>query len=126
MIRRPPRSTLFPYTTLFRSVSYLLGEVRRVLPDPRVAVESVAYTYAGVRPLSYEEGKRESDVSRAHKVVTEAGGRFLSITGTKLTCFRSLAAQLGDRVMRTFGRRAPARTDRFTLDGLDEEPGRVE
>src|SRR2546429_4233572 len=23
MIRRPPRSTLFPYTTLFRSVSYL-------------------------------------------------------------------------------------------------------
>src|SRR2546426_6998827 len=27
MIRRPPRSTLFPYTTLFRSV--------RALPDPR-------------------------------------------------------------------------------------------
>src|SRR3989454_1932350 len=23
MIRRPPRSTLFPYTTLFRSLSYL-------------------------------------------------------------------------------------------------------
>src|SRR3989442_1594736 len=107
-------------------VSYLLGEVRRALPDPRVAFERVVYTYAGVRPLSYEEGKRESDVSRAHKVVTEAGGRFLSITGTKLTCFRSLAAGLGDAVMRTLGRRAPARTDRFTLDGLDEEAGRVE
>src|SRR3989449_10990181 len=25
MIRRPPRSTLFPYTTLFRSVSLLRG-----------------------------------------------------------------------------------------------------
>src|SRR3712207_8785901 len=25
MIRRPPRSTLFPYTTLFRSLSALLG-----------------------------------------------------------------------------------------------------
>src|SRR3712207_8916719 len=25
MIRRPPRSTLFPYTTLFRSVAVLLG-----------------------------------------------------------------------------------------------------
>ena len=24
MIRRPPRSTLFPYTTLFRSVSFML------------------------------------------------------------------------------------------------------
>src|SRR2546422_6661896 len=63
MIRRPPRSTLFPYTTLFRSVSYLLGEVRRVLPDPRVAVESVAYTYAGVRPLSYEKGRSEEHTS---------------------------------------------------------------
>src|SRR3712207_9269037 len=26
MIRRPPRSTLFPYTTLFRSSGYTLGE----------------------------------------------------------------------------------------------------
>src|SRR2546421_4843498 len=29
MIRRPPRSTLFPYTTLFRSDS---GIVRRIVP----------------------------------------------------------------------------------------------
>src|SRR2546429_5356711 len=27
MIRRPPRSTLFPYTTLFRSVTYTLAGV---------------------------------------------------------------------------------------------------
>src|SRR3712207_7490694 len=31
MIRRPPRSTLFPYTTLFRSLHFLLGIP---LPDP--------------------------------------------------------------------------------------------
>src|SRR5262245_65055169 len=35
MIRRPPRSTLFPYTTLFRSeqrrhVTFLVGALRRV------------------------------------------------------------------------------------------------
>src|SRR2546430_3601817 len=30
MIRRPPRSTLFPYTTLFRSVGYYLGTGTRV------------------------------------------------------------------------------------------------
>src|SRR2546423_4960298 len=29
MIRRPPRSTLFPYTTLFRSHVFLLTHVRR-------------------------------------------------------------------------------------------------
>src|SRR3712207_8140252 len=27
MIRRPPRSTLFPYTTLFRSLKVLLGKL---------------------------------------------------------------------------------------------------
>src|SRR3712207_8486201 len=36
MIRRPPRSTLFPYTTLFRSGP---GERRACLHDPAVAVQ---------------------------------------------------------------------------------------
>src|SRR2546429_8019905 len=31
MIRRPPRSTLFPYTTLFRSRVFVPGEDRRIL-----------------------------------------------------------------------------------------------
>src|SRR5260370_10997967 len=29
MIRRPPRSTLFPYTTLFRSIPYVLNPILR-------------------------------------------------------------------------------------------------
>src|SRR5258708_27977365 len=35
MIRRPPRSTLFPYTTLFRSISahILILQVVRMFPD---------------------------------------------------------------------------------------------
>src|SRR5689334_23880630 len=33
MIRRPPRSTLFPYTTLFRSLA--LGDRRRPARPPR-------------------------------------------------------------------------------------------
>src|SRR2546425_3287242 len=39
MIRRPPRSTLFPYTTLFRSIEllWLTGELR--LEKPTVAQE---------------------------------------------------------------------------------------
>src|SRR3712207_7397510 len=37
MIRRPPRSTLFPYTTLFRSVVDLSGLEGRI-PDPLVGV----------------------------------------------------------------------------------------
>jgi glycerol-3-phosphate dehydrogenase len=109
------------------AVEYLLAAVRPALPDPRVAFDRVVYTYAGVRPLSFEEGATASRVSRDHKVVVEGPeGRFLSITGTKLTCFRSLAEQVGDRVMRTLGRREQSRTARMTLDGLDEEAGQVE
>src|SRR5437016_11447077 len=33
MIRRPPRSTLFPYTTLFRSPPILSGRARRKKPE---------------------------------------------------------------------------------------------
>src|SRR2546421_5571554 len=35
MIRRPPRSTLFPYTTLFRSPLYLTERVSRLYRAPR-------------------------------------------------------------------------------------------
>jgi glycerol-3-phosphate dehydrogenase len=107
-------------------VDYLLGEVRRAVPDPRLVADEVLYTYAGVRPLTFEEGTRASDVSRVHRIVEEAGGRFLSITGTKLTCFRSLAEELGNRISRALGRSGAARTARLTLDGADEETGRVE
>src|SRR3712207_7132449 len=34
MIRRPPRSTLFPYTTLFRSPHGVVHEDREQLPKP--------------------------------------------------------------------------------------------
>src|SRR2546430_17546177 len=34
MIRRPPRSTLFPYTTLFRSVSLLEGSATAAVLEP--------------------------------------------------------------------------------------------
>jgi glycerol-3-phosphate dehydrogenase len=107
-------------------VAYLLGEVRKAVPDPRVTPGEVLYTYAGVRPLSFEEGKRAPAVSRRHQVVSEEGGRFLSITGTKLTCYRSLAGEAADRIAQTIGRERPGRTDRLTLDGLDEDLGSVE
>src|SRR3712207_7798395 len=39
MIRRPPRSTLFPYTTLFRSIESLRG-AREDLATRRAALEA--------------------------------------------------------------------------------------
>ena len=96
-------------------------------PIRRVALDNVAYTYAGVRPLSFEEGRSAPRVSREHKVIAEGpDGRFLSVTGTKLTCFRSLAEEVGDRVMRALGRREESRSAGLSLDGADEDVGKIE
>ena len=54
-------------------------------------------------------------------------GRFLSITGTKLTCFRSLAAELGDQVVRAARsprRRAAPTRSRSTATDEEVAPGR--
>src|SRR5256885_11832269 len=57
MIRRPPRSTLFPYTTLFRSVPgmghqrHVLGEDMHVRVDDRRLGQSGFRGYGGF-PLS--------------------------------------------------------------------------
>src|SRR5258707_8163416 len=45
MIRRPPRSTLFPYTTLFRSLAFLERLVDREIPHPQVRTWRVHRTY---------------------------------------------------------------------------------
>jgi glycerol-3-phosphate dehydrogenase len=108
-------------------VAYLLAETRRVLPDPRVTEANIVYTYAGIRPLTYEVGKRASAVSRQHRVIAEGPDEgFLSITGTKLTCFRSLAQRVGDEVARRLGKGGASRTARLALDGSDEEAGALE
>src|SRR2546430_11502826 len=39
MIRRPPRSTLFPYTTLFRSVLGVADQGEKIGDEPRLDAE---------------------------------------------------------------------------------------
>src|SRR3712207_6952598 len=57
MIRRPPRSTLFPYTTLFRSLAYLAlsgllaGETRAV---PRVTGEQLVQARAQLEQAGFD------------------------------------------------------------------------
>src|SRR2546425_2849824 len=41
MIRRPPRSTLFPYTTLFRSLYWTLGQQLPVQVQAELACEGL-------------------------------------------------------------------------------------
>src|SRR5258708_21473624 len=50
MIRRPPRSTLFPYTTLFRSYIKVRGKLNEVAP------EVVGYKSGGVMKTLLTDG----------------------------------------------------------------------
>src|SRR2546422_7044074 len=54
MIRRPPRSTLFPYTTLFRSRPFMKNVILRTLfLFPALAyADSLVPQCSGVQPLS--------------------------------------------------------------------------
>src|SRR3712207_6848868 len=64
MIRRPPRSTLFPYTTLFRSrQSGTPGRQRHGAEQPLRAAERQA---AGVA-----QGGRPYDLSRGHPLESD-------------------------------------------------------
>ncbi len=113
-------------TATREEVQYLLTETQRVFPTARVREDEISYTYAGVRPLAFEEGKSATAVSREHKVIPEGeDGSFLSITGTKLTCYRSLAEVAVNRVGRLLGRPVPCRTHGLALDGSDGD-GTVE
>src|SRR2546430_11564637 len=54
MIRRPPRSTLFPYTTLFRSVfirSQAVGQFRQKISGDLVVRDGVREVHFDVLPI---------------------------------------------------------------------------
>src|SRR3712207_9466940 len=65
MIRRPPRSTLFPYTTLFRSLRQAVGLLRSVYgaavldrlvaSSPVVRIQLPRHERQRVVPLSVEQ-----------------------------------------------------------------------
>src|SRR2546422_7919519 len=68
MIRRPPRSTLFPYTTLFRSVAS--GPILETIKDlvmHHVAVTSTLPVFETIVPNRSEEHTSELQ-SRLHLV----------------------------------------------------------
>src|SRR3712207_9055555 len=61
MIRRPPRSTLFPYTTLFRSLDPHFDGLGRVVTD-----SLGRYEFTTIRPGAYPWGNHHNAWRPAH------------------------------------------------------------
>src|SRR2546422_8428183 len=84
MIRRPPRSTLFPYTTLFRSAVAALGRgvvlragagVRRLEPDSGAATNPLtAELGLGIRPGRYAAARdrKSTRLNSSHGYISYA------------------------------------------------------
>src|SRR2546428_1698445 len=86
MIRRPPRSTLFPYTTLFRShrrqsedgsrhvlaaALPILRDVRRVLRAP--GADSTGRRFAGPWPLEHlGQDRKSTRLNSSHDQISYA------------------------------------------------------
>src|SRR5256885_3426957 len=74
MIRRPPRSTLFPYTTLFRSASaaaqaMAMASARAVMGGPPVGVR--AAVRAAVR-VGAQADRKSTRLNSSHLVISYA------------------------------------------------------
>src|SRR2546430_13160187 len=73
MIRRPPKSTLFPYTTLFRSSSNTMNGLfppsssDSFLPDPAVALRMMRPT--SVEPVNARSEEHTSELQSQSNLV---------------------------------------------------------
>src|SRR3712207_9564096 len=75
MIRRPPRSTLFPYTTLFRSRR--VGEQLGIVPDSLRNWVQQARIDAGSAPgLTTDERARLIELERENRELRRGEGNF--------------------------------------------------
>src|SRR2546426_6017346 len=76
MIRRPPRSTLFPYTTLFRSRPATLGELRRFAGRFGAAAlidrESPRFRALGLHVAGDSQDRKSTRLNSSHLVISYA------------------------------------------------------
>ncbi len=89
-------------------INYLLYELNYLFTEAGLGVDDILYSYSGIRPLPYESGKREGQVTRKHIVYDhekhDGHNNIISIIGGKLSTYRNLAEECVDLVCRKLGK----------------------
>ena len=97
-------------------VTYLLDGVNRMFPHLKLREDEIESSWAGLRPLIFEEGKSASEMSRRDEIFESETG-LLSIAGGKLTGYRKMSERIMDRVVDRLGRGGQTRTKTLALAG---------
>lgn len=95
---------------------YLLAAIRHMFPDVQVGAQDIEASWAGIRPLIYEEGKSASEISRKDELFVSRTG-LITIAGGKLTGYRKMAEKVVDLVARNLGVSVRCTTDNIPLSG---------
>src|SRR2546427_5846007 len=69
MIRRPPRSTLFPYTTLFRSWWFATLSLAGSMVGALVGYALGHYAFEAIKPLFEEIGRAHAELQSQSNLV---------------------------------------------------------
>src|SRR3989449_5010899 len=77
MIRRPPRSTLFPYTTLFRSLmeagaTFLEPETCFVDPEVRIGRDTVIHPHTTLEGRTVIGDRKSTRLNSSHGYISYA------------------------------------------------------
>ena len=102
---------------------YLLKAIRFMFPAVKVTKDDVESSWAGIRPLIYEEGKDPSEISRKDEIwIGESG--LITIAGGKLTGYRKMAEDVVDLLVQQFQKDSgrtfrPCQTKHLPISGGD-------
>src|SRR5256885_11946013 len=72
MIRRPPRSTLFPYTTLFRSGRHCWLHFRRSFVGRHAGSPPAAKVFAERASFAQRQDRKSTRLNSSHLVISYA------------------------------------------------------
>ncbi|MBP0017301.1 MAG: glycerol-3-phosphate dehydrogenase [Cyanobacteria bacterium SBLK] len=91
-------------------IDYLITETNNIITTASLTRKDIVFTYCGVRPLPYHEGKKPGALTRKHILydrATEGIHNIISLIGGKLTTYRHVGEEMVEAAYAKMGRKAP-------------------